>query len=164
MQPVQEAQPFHLISILPVALEAHRHLPDIIEAYVPRISLDVQISPIDVTHWQMLMTGRVDFETPEMPFDLTVSIVGIFESATLDHSVEEVARLTKKSTFLILYPYLREAILDLSVRIRVPPLLIPVTTGADFDLNEVPPTPPSEKPPNELRAPRTRRKRTPPSE
>ena len=67
-------------------------------------------------------------ESPK-PFDLSVRITGIFETAAATE--EERKAFTVQATE-VLYPYLRSAVTNLTTAAFAAPLVIPVVNGAIF--------------------------------
>lgn len=69
-------------------------------------------------------------EAEPKPFDITVSIVGVFAVEDIKNADEE-RRFVIEATKL-LYPYLRTAVSSLMASVQIPPLYLPVISGPVF--------------------------------
>ena len=79
-----------------------------------------------------LVTLAVKIENTEespKPFDLTVRITGIFETAA---STDEERKAFTVEATEVLYPYLRAAVTNLTTAAFAAPIVLPVVNGAIF--------------------------------
>lgn len=159
---------FQVENIFPITIEAHRNPIGFTEES-PRVALETQVIITGVSSWQVTLSGKVIFVTKPEPFDITVVMVGLF--AMTDHAldIQSFLQETNANTLAILIPFVREAILEMSVRMRLPPLLFPTL---DLNITEITgqkPTdeqniPASNLPHSEQRPNRVRREKNVPAE
>lgn len=76
------------------------------------------------------LTVKIE-NTPDAPkpFDLTVTMTGVFES---DASSDEEKKAVVVEGTAVLYPYLRSAITNLSTAALAAPIVLPVMNGSLF--------------------------------
>ncbi|WP_342049932.1 MULTISPECIES: protein-export chaperone SecB [unclassified Cupriavidus] len=79
---------------------------------------------------------------PEAPYVMVVSLVGIFQVDAERFPIEHIDHWAKRNAPLILYPYLREHALSLSVRAGFPQMLLPLLEMPSFRI--LPPAKASE--------------------
>lgn len=69
---------------------------------------------------------EIENKKNELPFELSITIVGFFELRDLNYSEEEYVDLLKRNAIAILFPYLRSAITDLTSKTNAfNPLILP---------------------------------------
>lgn len=70
-------------------------------------------------------------EAEPKPFDLRVTLVGVFELDSDNYTAQEERSFVIEATSL-LYPYLRTAVSNLTAQAFVTPLVLPVISGPIF--------------------------------
>ena len=70
-------------------------------------------------------------EAEPKPFDLNVSLVGVFELAVETYTAEEERAFVIEATSLM-FPYLRTAVSNLTAQAFIAPLVLPALTGPIF--------------------------------
>ena len=153
----QSPHPFLLQSeaIFPVTLVAQRGVIVIAENLLPKLSLEVQVARLDEIRWQVKVGANVAAEEMPVasdqippPFQFIVEFVGIFiPNITID-DIDKMGRMVSEAAVTMLLPYVRESLLELSVRLRIPPLMLP-TIDANQILLAIIPQEPMPVPPNE---------------
>lgn len=70
---------------------------------------------------------------PKRPFNLTLSMTGIFSVHTDEElSQEQFLIMCKMNCTSIMFPFLRSAIVDITKACNIPPLIIPVVNIAEM--------------------------------
>lgn len=70
-------------------------------------------------------------EAEPKPFDVNVSIVGVFELEKGDYTAQEERDFVIEATS-VMYPYLRSAVTNLTAQAYISPLNLPVISGPIF--------------------------------
>lgn len=82
----------------------------------------------------MFISLSVKIESTEQepkPFDINVTLVGVFELEKADYTAQEEREFVIEATQL-LYPYLRSTVSNLTAQAYITPLNLPVITGPIF--------------------------------
>lgn len=90
------------------------------------LTIDTQVAAVSQsdTEHQIHLDISIDSTEEEKPFSLFISMLGQVRS---DREVmpEDFAKFADRSGYLLLWPYARELVSDLTVRCGLPPLILP---------------------------------------
>ena len=125
--------PLQLRDVIPVTLSARRfktegEAPNPLQ---PLVNLSGSTTFIEDDGCEVELRADVIFEGDFRPFEINVNIVGLFAFERTAGDQAEFAAYVQNAASSILMPFLREAVHDLSGRLRIqPPLLLPLIAPA----------------------------------
>jgi preprotein translocase subunit SecB len=127
-----ETGTFQVESIFPVTLIAQRFPVALPEPQHVHMTFQAQIEVTQPTQCQATLTAKAEMEKNQA-FAITVTYVGIFTFQPSDDArIEDGIKAWDQHLISALLPAVREAFLELSVRLRLPPLLIPLIKPEDL--------------------------------
>lgn len=130
-QPLFAMAQMQLSDVFPVQLHARRFEVEeepSEEAAAPIVRIGVTITVRSKTQIHVELRGEVLFESPTPPFEIEAAILGQFTIPPPSVEGQVPMDNIQRTATPILMPFLREAISELSARLRVPPVVLPLVT------------------------------------
>lgn len=116
-----------LQNVLPIEMVAKRFPVD----FVPETALNSDVNLINVSIdsdsqlAQVIIETKVEPIVEPKPFEIGLKIVGIF-TFPQKYSFSDVQEYLQSGSIGALFPFIRECIWHLSVRLQIPPIMLPV--------------------------------------
>jgi preprotein translocase subunit SecB len=102
----------------------------------PDMSVNIHTSIDDIAvdaedlHAQVIVVTNVEPTTTSLPFEISVRVLGLF-SYSDEYKADDVKAYLKASSLSLMLPFIRELIHHLSMRLRIPAIVLPLIELAD---------------------------------
>ena len=74
---------------------------------------------------QVIMEMKVEPVVTPAPFEIFVRMVGLFTYSD-EYSADEAQKYLQSGSLSVMLPFLRELVLQLSTRLQIPPIMLPI--------------------------------------
>lgn len=121
-----------LQNIVPIDIIAKRFPIDLPGGMPVNIHTNINGSAIDSEHRQaqVIIETKVEPDATPRPFEIVVRVVGLFTYLD-EYSRDDVQRYIESGSLSVMLPFIRELIHELSIRLQIPPILLPLVAIAN---------------------------------
>jgi preprotein translocase subunit SecB len=120
-----------LQNIVPIDIIAKRFPVDLPGEMPINIHTNVNGSAIDPKQKQaqVIIETKVEPDVTPHPFEIEVRVIGLFTYSD-EYSTDDTLHYIESGSLSIILPFIRELIHQLSIRLQIPPILLPLVAVA----------------------------------
>lgn len=124
--------PIQLQNIVPIDIIAKRFPVDLPVGIPVNIHTSIDGSAIDPEQKQaqVIVETKVEPDATPRPFEIVVRVVGLFTYSD-KYSTDDTQRYIEAGSLSVILPFMRELIHQLSIRLQIPPILLPLVAIAN---------------------------------
>lgn len=121
-----------LQNIVPIDIIAKRFPVDLSNGIPVNIHTNIDGSAIhsEQRRAQVIIETKVEPDATPRPFEIVVRVIGLFTYSD-EYSTDDVQRYIESGSLSVILPFVRELIHELSIRLQIPPIILPLIVVAN---------------------------------